>query len=112
MAKGNFRSPGARVRNFAARKVVSDHEGTQARPLWRAMRFFGGDFLEDRQMAIRDIAKNTVRGFAVATMVGAVALATTPTPAQARVSTGAAVGIGLGAFALGSALGAAPYYGG
>ncbi len=60
-------------------------------------------------MAIISIAKETGRGLAVAAaLVGAVALSATP--AQARVSTGAAVGIGLGAFALGSALGAAPYY--
>lgn len=51
------------------------------------------------------------RGLALATaLVAGVAFTAAPRPAHA-LSTGAAVGIGLGAFALGSALGAAPYYG-
>jgi hypothetical protein len=46
-----------------------------------------------------------------ATIVSAVGLAALPQQTQARdgVGTGAAVGIGLGAFALGTAVGAAPY---
>lgn len=52
------------------------------------------------------------RGVALATaIVAGVAFTTAaPQPAQA-FPTGAAVGLGLGAFALGTALGAAPYYG-
>ena len=51
------------------------------------------------------------RGLALATaLVAGVAFTTAPQPAQA-FPTGAAVGLGLGAFALGTALGAAPYYG-
>lgn len=45
-----------------------------------------------------------------AAIFGAMALIAAPRPAQA-ISPGAAAGIGLGAFALGSAFGAAPYYG-
>jgi hypothetical protein len=52
------------------------------------------------------------RGVALATaVIAGVAFTTAPQPAHA-LSTGAAVGLGLGAFALGSAIGAAPYYGG
>jgi hypothetical protein len=51
------------------------------------------------------------RGVALATaVVAGVAFTTAPQPAHA-LSTGAAVGLGLGAFALGTALGATPYYG-
>ena len=46
-----------------------------------------------------------------AAVLGAFGLASMPQPAAAGgISPGAAVGIGLGAFALGTAVGAAPYY--
>lgn len=51
------------------------------------------------------------RGVALATaLVAGLAFTAAPRPAHA-FPTGAAVGLGLGAFALGTALGAAPYYG-
>jgi hypothetical protein len=51
------------------------------------------------------------RGVALATaLVAGVAFTAAPRPAHA-FPTGAAIGLGLGAFALGTALGAAPYYG-
>lgn len=62
-------------------------------------------------MATTTIGK-TGRGLALATaLVAGLAFTAAPQPAHA-LSTGAAVGLGLGAFALGTALGAAPYYGG
>src|ERR1700680_4018584 len=70
--------------------------------------------MEDHMAAI-SIARQTGRSLAAATaLVAAVALSAAPTPAEARggIGTGAAVGIGLGAFALGTAVGSAPYYGG
>ena len=63
------------------------------------------------------INRQTGRGLALVSVL-AVGVAFTAPPAKADwhnhggIGTGAAVGIGLGAFALGSALGAAPYYGG
>lgn len=51
------------------------------------------------------------RGLALGTaLVAGVAFTAAPRPAHA-FPTGAAVGLGLGAFALGAALGSAPYYG-
>ncbi len=51
------------------------------------------------------------RGLALATaLVAGVAFSAAPRPAHA-FPTDAAIGLGLGAFALGSAVGAAPYYG-
>lgn len=60
-------------------------------------------------MMVADLVRRAGRGAVAAAVLGAVALIAAP-PADARVSTGAAVGIGLGAFALGTAVGAAPYY--
>jgi hypothetical protein len=55
------------------------------------------------------IDKQIRRGLAVAA-VSAVAVLCAGTPAEAGISNGAAVGLGLGSFALGTAVGSAPYY--
>ncbi len=63
-------------------------------------------------MGINSPIGKVSRGLALATaLVAGVAFTAAPRPAHA-FPTGAAVGLGLGAFALGTALGAAPYYGG
>jgi len=61
-------------------------------------------------MKFADLMSRTGRGVAAVAILGAVGIAALSQPAEARVSTGAAVGIGVGAFALGTAVGAAPYY--
>jgi hypothetical protein len=65
-----------------------------------------------RRAMVNNIATKTGRGLALATALVAAAAFTAPTPAEARIGTGAAIGLGLGAFALGAAVGSAPYYGG
>jgi hypothetical protein len=58
------------------------------------------------------IGKHTMRGLAFTTaIISTVVLTMAPNSAKAGIGTGGAVALGLGAFALGSALSAAPYYG-
>jgi hypothetical protein len=59
-------------------------------------------------MRFADLGRTGRRLAMAATILGVAGLAAAP-PAHA-VGTGAAVGIGVGAFALGTAVGAAPYY--
>jgi hypothetical protein len=61
-------------------------------------------------MKITDRLSGMGRVLTAVAILGTLGLTAASQPAQARVSTGAAVGIGVGAFALGSAIGAAPYY--
>ena len=61
-------------------------------------------------MKVADLVSRAGRGLMAVAIFGAVSLAATSDPAEARVSDGAAIGIGLGAFALGTAVGGAPYY--
>jgi hypothetical protein len=57
------------------------------------------------------IRSRSGRGLVLATaIVSAAALTMTPNTAKAGIGTGGAIALGLGAFALGSALTAAPYY--
>src|ERR1051326_6133662 len=92
-----------RPRNCQRRVLVSSSDARALRPVGRAWR----GFRMEEHMAIKTLGK----GLALATALVATVAFTAPTPAQARISTGAAIGLGLGAFALGTAIGSAPYYG-